>query len=235
MSGDASTMDTGVPAVAGAIATVIFAVGTLPMVIKAARTKDLRSYSRSNILLSNLGNAIHSVYVFSLPAGPIWALHSFYLTTTALMLVCYLRYAKRHRPGYTQRPMPLRGANVVGPADAADVQLLIASRVHERTVGVQDGRPVLADGRVLDATSVIWCTGCDKDAGRIRIPVTGDDGWPVRVRGIVTSAPGLYFVGLPFLQSFASMLIAGVGRDAEHVADHIATDAPRRPNGRAIA
>jgi hypothetical protein len=33
------------------------------------------------------------VYVVSLPAGPIWALHSFYLTTTALMLVWYLRYA----------------------------------------------------------------------------------------------------------------------------------------------
>ena len=86
-------MEMGIPAVAGGIATVIFAVGTLPMVVKAARTKDLRSYSRSNILLSNMGNAIHSVYVFSLPAGPIWVLHGFYVTTTALMLVWYLRYA----------------------------------------------------------------------------------------------------------------------------------------------
>jgi putative flavoprotein involved in K+ transport len=112
---------------------------------------------------------------------------------------------------------------------AAGVQL-----VHERTVGVQGGRPVLADGRVLDVTNVIWCTGFDKDAGWIRIPVTGDDGWPAQVRGIVTSSPGLYFVGLPFLQSFASMLIAGVGRDARYVADHIASDAPRRLNGRAV-
>jgi hypothetical protein len=30
--------------------------------------------------------------VFHLPAGPIWALHSFYLLSTALMLAWYLRY-----------------------------------------------------------------------------------------------------------------------------------------------
>ena len=46
-------------------------------------------------LLANAGNAIHSVYVFSLPPGPLWALHSFYLTTTAAMLVWYFRYADR--------------------------------------------------------------------------------------------------------------------------------------------
>jgi uncharacterized protein with PQ loop repeat len=81
--------------VAGAISTTIFALGTLPMLLKAFRTKDLRSYSLGNILLSNLGNVIHSVYVFSLPAGPIWLLHSFHLVTTGLMLAWYLRYAWR--------------------------------------------------------------------------------------------------------------------------------------------
>jgi hypothetical protein len=33
--------------------------------------------------------------VFSLPLGPIWLLHSFYLVTTGLMLFWYLRYAWR--------------------------------------------------------------------------------------------------------------------------------------------
>jgi hypothetical protein len=32
------------------------------------------------------------VYVFSLPPGPLWVLHSFYLTSTALMLLWFLRY-----------------------------------------------------------------------------------------------------------------------------------------------
>jgi putative flavoprotein involved in K+ transport len=116
----------------------------------------------------------------------------------------------------------------------ADLAAAGVQRVHERTVGALDGRPVLEDGRVLDVTNVIWCSGFDKDAGWIRLPVTGDDGWPEQVRGIVTSAPGLYFVGLPFLQSFASMLVAGVGHDAQHVADHIATGTSRRAKGRAV-
>lgn len=77
---------------AGMASTSIFAGSTLPMLIKAARTKDLRSYSLGNILLSNIGNLIHSVYVFHLPAGPIWLLHSFYLVAAALMLYWYLLY-----------------------------------------------------------------------------------------------------------------------------------------------
>jgi uncharacterized protein with PQ loop repeat len=85
-------MELNLSLLAGSISTAVFVVSTLPMLVKAARTKDLGSYSLSNIVLSNVGNLIHSVYVFSLPAGPIWALHAFYLLTTALMLVWYVRY-----------------------------------------------------------------------------------------------------------------------------------------------
>ena len=70
-------MDTTIPVLAGAVSTVIFASSTLPMLVKAARTKDLSFYSLGNILLANLGNLVHSIYVFQLPAGPIWALHTF--------------------------------------------------------------------------------------------------------------------------------------------------------------
>ena len=88
-------MDMNLPLIAGTVSTTIFALSTLPMLIKAFQTKDLRSYSLGNILLSNVGNLIHSVYVFNLPAGPIWLLHTFYLITTGLMLVGYLRYSWR--------------------------------------------------------------------------------------------------------------------------------------------
>jgi hypothetical protein len=84
-----------IPVLAGIISTVIFAVSTLPMLVKARRSRDLSSYSLGNIVLANLGNAVHSIYVYSLPPGPIWALHSFYLASTALMLIWYLRYAVR--------------------------------------------------------------------------------------------------------------------------------------------
>ena len=109
--------------------------------------------------------------------------------------------------------------------------LLRVKRAHLREAGVEhvearvedvrDGLPVLEDGRVLDVANVIWCTGFGKDVSWIDVPVTGEDGWPEQTNGVVESSPGLYFVGLPFLYSFASMLIGGVGRDAERVADHI--------------
>jgi uncharacterized protein with PQ loop repeat len=84
---------TSIPVLAGIASTVIFASSVLPMLVKARRTKDLTSYSLGNILLANLGNVVYSVYVYSLPPGPIWALHGFYLVSTGLMLVWRLRYA----------------------------------------------------------------------------------------------------------------------------------------------
>jgi putative flavoprotein involved in K+ transport len=99
-------------------------------------------------------------------------------------------------------------------------------RTDARVAGVRDGKPALDDGRVLDVANVIWCTGFGKDVSWIELPVTGADGWPEQTRGVVESSPGLYFVGLPFLYAFASMLIGGVGRDARRVAEHIAARAP---------
>ena len=101
-----------------------------------------------------------------------------------------------------------------------------------RTVGVQGGKPLLDDGSVLDVRNVIWCTGFRRDFSWIQVPFdVGDDGYPVQYRG-AASSPGLYFVGLLFLHSFTSMLIAGTGRDAERVANHIAA---QQAEGRARA
>lgn len=87
---------------AGGISTIIFAVSVMPMILKAMRTQDLASYSLTHLLMTNTGNLIHSVYVYSLPAGPIWVLHAFYLISTAFMLVMYLRHAH----GRTGRDLP---------------------------------------------------------------------------------------------------------------------------------
>jgi len=99
-------------------------------------------------------------------------------------------------------------------------------RTDARVTGVREGRPLLEDGRALDVANVVWCTGFGKDVSWIELPVAGADGWPEQEGGAVESSPGLYFVGLPFLHAFASMLIGGVGRDAERVAAHIAARAP---------
>jgi putative flavoprotein involved in K+ transport len=103
-------------------------------------------------------------------------------------------------------------------------------RVLARTKCVEDGMPVLDDGRVLDVRNVIWCTGFRPDYSWIRAPFEmGEDGYPVQYRGVAESAPGLYFVGMLFLHSFASMLIAGASRDTERVAKHIVAQPMSRP------
>jgi putative flavoprotein involved in K+ transport len=100
--------------------------------------------------------------------------------------------------------------------------------VLERTAGVHDGLPVLDDGRVVEVRNVVWCTGFRPDFGWINLPLEiGEDGYPVQYRGASTT-PGLYFVGLPFLHSFASMLIGGAGRDAERVAEQIVATSEQR-------
>ena len=77
---------------AGVMSTGLFFMSYLPMLVKAARTRDLSSYSLGNLAITNAGNLVHSVYVFSLPVGPIWFLHTFYLVASALMLVWFVRY-----------------------------------------------------------------------------------------------------------------------------------------------
>ncbi len=85
-------MDMNLPTLAGVISTALFAVGTWPMLAKAFRTRNLASYSLGNIALSNVGNLIYSLYVFNLPPGPVWFLHSYNLLATGLMLIWYLKY-----------------------------------------------------------------------------------------------------------------------------------------------
>jgi putative flavoprotein involved in K+ transport len=91
-----------------------------------------------------------------------------------------------------------------------------------RVAGAREGLPLLEDDRVLDVANVVWCTGFRHDVSWIDLPIFDHDGRPVHDRGVVRSAPGLYFVGLIFQYAVASDVLPGVGRDADHVARHIA-------------
>ncbi|MGV9712751.1 hypothetical protein ACWDTI_19060 [Gordonia sp. NPDC003424] len=81
-----------VATVAGGVSTAVFVASTLPMLWKAATTRDLSSYSFGNIVLANVGNLVYAIYVVSLPPGPIWVLHAFHGTSSGLMLLWYLRH-----------------------------------------------------------------------------------------------------------------------------------------------
>ena len=98
----------------------------------------------------------------------------------------------------------------------------------ERTTGVTGGYPRLEDERVLEAANVIWCTGFTVDFSWLDIAMPTHNGVPIHDRGVVDSAPGLYLMGLLFLHSLSSALVGGVGRDAAHIVDHIAS---RRSGG----
>jgi hypothetical protein len=109
---------------AGTASSVIFAASNLPMLIKARRTRDLSSYSLSYLLMNNVGNLLYCVYVFNLPAGPIWAMQSFYLLTMALLLSWYLRFTPPLRARLAQPTSP-------PPAAARRTQRdVVAARRH---------------------------------------------------------------------------------------------------------
>lgn len=105
-------MAMSLPVLAGTLSTAIFVASVLPMMVKARRTRDLSSYSLGNMALSNLGNVLNSIYIFTLPVGPIWVVHSFHLITTGLMLVWYVRYASTglHRNTHVRGGDELHGS-----------------------------------------------------------------------------------------------------------------------------
>ena len=87
------------------------------------------------------------------------------------------------------------------------------------------GAPSIESPREVDlaaagVTSVVWATGYRADFAWIRLPVFDERGAPIHRRG-VTTWPGLYFLGLPWLWKLKSSVLCGVGEDAEHIAEHI--------------
>lgn len=113
-------------------------------------------------------------------------------------------------PLIRQRPKQLAAAGVTRTA---------------RTIGVRDGRPLLDDGRTLDVTNLIWCTGFRGSFPWIDLPIFDEKGRPRHDSGVVSEVPGLYFVGLHFLYALSSSMIHGVGRDAARISDAVAARA----------
>ncbi len=118
--------------------------------------------------------------------------------------------------GRRARPKLLRAAAPLVRVKPDDLAAAGIERVP-RVVGARGGRPLLADGRALDVSSVIWCTGFEPGFSWIHLPALDPRGEPIHDRGVSTAVPGLYFVGLHFLYAMSSATLIGVGRDAKHV------------------
>jgi putative flavoprotein involved in K+ transport len=133
------------------------------------------------------------------------------------------------RLGRRMRQTSLRQGDPVVRLSRSDIAAAGVQRVA-RVEGAVDGRPRLADGRMLDIAVVVWATGFSPGFGWIELPVFDNTGYPIHHRGVVETAPGLYFLGLPFQHSYTSTHIGGVGRDARYIAEHLtASRSPDRP------
>jgi putative flavoprotein involved in K+ transport len=92
-----------------------------------------------------------------------------------------------------------------------------------RLAGAAEGKPSLEDGREVDISAVVWCTGFRPNYQFLQLPelVLDGKGLPIAPHGRVEQIPGLYFVGLPFQVGLTSTLVGGAGRDAALVVRHM--------------
>jgi putative flavoprotein involved in K+ transport len=77
------------------------------------------------------------------------------------------------------------------------------------------------DLKTAGINTVIWAMGYTFDYSLVKLPVQDADGFPIQTSG-VTRYAGLYFVGMPWMPSPKSGMLAGVGDSAQHIASNIA-------------
>lgn len=87
-------------------------------------------------------------------------------------------------------------------------------------VWAPDAEPADLDLEASNIRTVIWCIGFRTDFRWVEIPVFDGTGYPVHARG-VTTVPGLYFLGLPWLYTWGSGRFSGIARDARFIVEQI--------------
>jgi putative flavoprotein involved in K+ transport len=87
--------------------------------------------------------------------------------------------------------------------------------------------PTTLDLRAAGITSIVWASGFRADYSWIDLPTFDGRGHAIFKRG-VSPVAGLYFLGLPWLNTWGSGRFLGVADDARHLVDTIAQ---RRGNG----
>ncbi len=70
-------------------------------------------------------------------------------------------------------------------------------------------------------STIVWATGFRSDWSWVQVPAFDGAGYPTHHRG-VTTVPGLYLLGLPWLHTWGSGRFAGIERDARYVAGRVA-------------
>ncbi len=81
--------------------------------------------------------------------------------------------------------------------------------------------PLSLDLRSGEISTIVWATGYRPDLSWLDVPVLDRKGRVVHDGG-VTSCPGLYLIGMPFLRRRKSSLIDGAAADAAELTAHLA-------------
>lgn len=84
-----------------------------------------------------------------------------------------------------------------------------------------DADPTTLDLAAAGITSIVWAIGFRPDYRWIDLPAFDGRGHPTFQRG-VSPVPGLYFLGLPWLNTWGSGRFLGVADDARHLVETIA-------------
>lgn len=93
----------------------------------------------------------------------------------------------------------------------------------EEVKDLQDGYQVpdmtLLDLNTLGITVIIWACGYSME-NLVQLPVIDSYGFPITDHG-VTQYPGLFFLGMPWMNKFKSGLLMGIAESAQHLAEVI--------------
>ena len=97
-------------------------------------------------------------------------------------------------------------------------------KFHERQMftSFYEGGVVWADGHKEAVDAVIFATGFRPNVDYLAsLDVLDENGRIQHIKGISTTTPGLYFVGIPFQRNLASATLRGAGYDAKFVTNHL--------------
>jgi putative flavoprotein involved in K+ transport len=204
--------------------------------LRSSDYRNLRQLQPGGVLLAGAGNSGSELALEVARGGhPTWMagrdtghlpfrIASFlgrkFLARMLLRFVFHRLLTIRSPLGRLARPKILGHGGPLIRVQPKDLAAIGVQRVG-RVVGVQEGKPLLEDGRVLDVANVIWTNGYHPGFSWIDLgdlDLLDERGEPRHVGGTVPGAPGLYFVGLGFLYSMSSSMIHGVSRDAGRIA-----------------
>lgn len=125
----------------------------------------------------------------------------------------------------------LDAADAVSEGIKNDIDAYIAragldAPVEERYTPVwrPEVEPTELDLAAEGVTSIVWAVGFRRDYRWLKVGVFDGEGHPAHTRG-VTAAPGLYFLGLPWQNTWGSGRFAAVARDAEYLGEQVAAGA----------